>query len=88
MARILGSHPRGPGSIPGMGEPLFDNHLKTWMFPRYLSARLKLWSEYDLLALLKSSTEQPQSIVQFLELKNGWSKSGSPTPGIEPGPLG
>ena len=23
MARILGFHPRGPGSIPGMGEPLF-----------------------------------------------------------------
>ena len=24
MARILGFHPRGPGSIPGVGEPLFD----------------------------------------------------------------
>ena len=25
MARILGFHPRGPGSIPGVGEPLFDD---------------------------------------------------------------
>ena len=25
MARILGFHPRGPGSIPGVGDPLFDH---------------------------------------------------------------
>ena len=25
MARILGFHPRGPGSIPGVGEPFFDD---------------------------------------------------------------
>ena len=26
MARILGFHPRGPGSIPGVGEHFFGNY--------------------------------------------------------------
>ena len=33
MARILGSHPRGPGSIPGVGE-----HFSLFYFPTSLQA--------------------------------------------------
>ena len=28
MARILGFHPRGPGSIPGVGDHFFKRHIQ------------------------------------------------------------
>ena len=69
MARILGFHPRGPGSIPGVGEPLFDDAML-----QCLTAGQESWGLYQChqvlfrLAILDSVGT---SFVQFEQIWSG-----------------
>ena len=40
MARILGFHPRGPGSIPGVGEHFFQTYLFTLKISNFITENL------------------------------------------------
>ena len=68
MARILGFHPRGPGSIPGVGEPLFDDAML-----QCLTAGQESWGLYQCHQVLFRLAILDSVGTSFVQFEQSWS---------------
>ena len=64
MARILGFHPRGPGSIPGVGDHIFTN----------LSGRFLQTYQEDFYNLMIFDVATNVSFSKLLAIQNSFLK--------------